>query len=82
MSHTITTFSSIQADKRSWQSMGEFLKESFGGKPFESGPPAAVSVVDVPYTDEDGTELQGYVALPSREWQRPLPAVVIIPYVR
>ena len=59
--------------------MREFLKECFGEKVYESSPPESITVEAVPYTDVDGAELQGYIALPLVGWQRPLPAVVILP---
>ena len=67
------------ADMRSWDSMREFLAECFGEKVYESSPPNTTMVEAVPYTDVDGTELQSYIALPDEGWQRPFPAVVILP---
>ena len=57
----------------------EFLKESFGELEYESNPPNMTNVEEVEYMDVDGTNLKSYVAMPSDEWQRPLPAVLIIP---
>jgi hypothetical protein len=62
--------------------MVTFLEEALGLEAFESLPPAMISVEPVVYTDDvDGTVLQSYVAMPSSIWQRPLPVVIIIPYV-
>jgi dienelactone hydrolase len=84
--HAFTVFDDERynewADMRSWESMKEFLAECFGEKAFESNPPTSVDVEAVNYTDVDGTELMSYIAMPSMNWQRPLPAVLIIPYVR
>lgn len=69
------------ADLRSWESMIEFLEESFGESTgFATEPPETVEVEEIPYVDEmDGKALQGYLARPNNEWQSPSPAVVIIP---
>lgn len=81
--HAFTVFDDDRynewADMRSWESMKEFLAECFGEKPFQSEPPAVTEVEAVNYTDVDGTELRGYLAMPSSDWQRPLPAVLVIP---
>lgn len=81
--HAFTNFDDERynewADLRSWESMTEFLKESFGELVYESSPPEMPMVEAVEYTDVDGKELKSYLAMPSDEWQRPLPAVVIIP---
>jgi dienelactone hydrolase len=66
-------------DMRSWESTHHFLQETFKEIEFTSNVPKAFQVEAVPYKDIDGTQLQGYVAMPSAEWKRPLPAVVIIP---
>jgi dienelactone hydrolase len=67
------------ADMRSWESTHHFLRETFKEIEFTSNKPEAFQVETVPYEDIDGTKLQGYLAMPSAEWRRPLPAVVIIP---
>ena len=66
--------------------MVTFLQEAFAQVPFEpTGPvvPNAINVEPVVYTDEvDGTLLQSYISLPNASvWERPLPVVMIIPYV-
>lgn len=81
--HAFTVFDDDRynkyVDMRSWDSMWTFLKECFGEMPFEAGPPEATNVTDVPYTDVDGTKLQGYLSMPSQDWQTPYSAVVILP---
>jgi len=81
--HAFTVFDDDRynewADMRSWDSMVVFLKEAFGEIVYESSPPNMTSVEAVNYTDVDGTELRSYIAMPGDEWQRPRPAVVIIP---
>ena len=81
--HAFTVFDDERynewADTRSWESMTEFLKESFGELEYESNPPNMTNVEEVEYMDVDGTNLKSYVAMPSDEWRRPLPAVLIIP---
>jgi dienelactone hydrolase len=67
------------ADMLSWESTHHFLREIFQEIEFTSNVPEAFQVEAVPYKDIDGTQLQGYLAMPSAEWKRPLPAVVIIP---
>lgn len=67
------------ADMRSWESMHHFLRETFKESEFTPNIPKTFEVQAVPYEDGDGTQLQGYLAMPSTEWTRPLPAVVIIP---
>lgn len=85
--HAFTVFDDERynewADRRSWESTRTFLENVFGIKPYETGsPPETVSVEAVPYTDVDGTRLQGYLAVPnSSSWIAPHPAVVILPYV-
>jgi dienelactone hydrolase len=66
-------------DMRSWESMHHFLQETFHEIEFTSSQPKEFQIQAVPYEDVDGTKLQGYLAMPSAEWRRPLPAVVIIP---
>lgn len=66
---------------RSWESMTTFLEESFGITSFVDNRPEGIAVSDVEYTGVDGTELKSYLATPSEDWARPLPAVVIVPYV-
>jgi dienelactone hydrolase len=47
---------------------------------YESAQPDQINVTTVDYVDEfDGKELQSFLAMPSAEWKRPLPAVVIFP---
>jgi dienelactone hydrolase len=67
------------ADKRSWESMGIFLNNTIGQVPFSSNQPDAATVEDVPYTDVDGTQLQGYLAMPGSGWKPPYTTVVILP---
>jgi len=67
------------ADLRSWQSAGHFILEAFGIIELTSAQPDEVDVTPVNYTGVDGKELMGYLAMPSAEWQRPLPAVVVFP---
>lgn len=59
--------------------MTKFLKEAFDEVPFASSEPASFEVSDVEYDDVDGTMLKSYLATPSDDWVRPLPAVVIVP---
>lgn len=66
------------ADMRSWESAYHFVQEAFGEISFESQPPAGINVAAVEYSDGEAS-LRGYLAMPSKEWMRPLPAVVIIP---
>jgi dienelactone hydrolase len=81
--HAFTVFSDKHydpwADMRSWESMHHFLRETFHEIEFTSNTPKEFQVQTVPYEDVDGTRMQGYLAMPSAEWTRPLPAVVIIP---
>jgi dienelactone hydrolase len=81
--HAFTVFSDDRynewADQRSWESMYHFLQETFGEIEFESQEPAADMTTPVPYTDVDGTELLGHLAIPSNGWVRPLPAVILLP---
>jgi dienelactone hydrolase len=81
--HAFTVFGDDRynewADMRSWESMRGFLEEALAKMPFESQQPDAVTVEDVPYTDIDGAELQGYLSLPGAEWESPYPTVVILP---
>jgi len=67
------------ADQRSWDSMAGFLKEAFGEEPFDGMEPEATNVTAVDYTDVDGAELRGYLALPSDDFDIPAPAVVLLP---
>jgi dienelactone hydrolase len=67
------------ADMHSWEDTHLFLLETFQEIEHASNIPKAFKVQAVPYEDVDGTKLQGYLAMPSAEWKRPLPAVVIIP---
>ena len=68
------------ADLRSWASAGHFFKEQFGVIDFVSSKPESFDVSPVDYSDDvDGTALRGYLALPDEKWERPLPAVVIMP---
>ena len=47
---------------------------------FSSAKPASINSIEVDYVDEtDGKELRGHLSLPSDEWVRPLPAVLILP---
>ena len=47
---------------------------------FESSKPETFDVAAVDYEDDvDGTALRGYLAVPGDKWERPLPAVVILP---
>lgn len=66
---------------RSWESAHEFVNEAFGITQFQSAQPDGIeSVMAVDYNDTDGTQLKGWLAMPdSMTWQRPLPAVVILP---
>jgi dienelactone hydrolase len=81
--HAFSVFSDDRynafADTRSSESMYDFLRETFDEIEFESNEPDEFRVLTVPYDDVDGTKLQGYLAMPSDEWKRPLPAVVIFP---
>lgn len=81
--HAFTVFDDERynewADMRSWNSMKEFLAEALGVTGFVSEQPDSVNVEDVNYTDVDGTELRGYLAKPSDEWQSPYTTVVILP---
>jgi dienelactone hydrolase len=67
------------ADMHSWEDTHLFLLETFAEIEHTSNIPKDFKVQAVPYEDVDGTKLQGYLAMPSAEWKRPLPAVVIIP---
>lgn len=77
--HAFTVFADDKynewADKRSWASMAGFLDEAIGQNAFVSERPNATTVDDVPYVDVDGAQLQGYLAMPSDEWQTPLTTV-------
>jgi dienelactone hydrolase len=65
---------------RSWESAGHFILEAFGITEFFSNEPVEANVTAVDYiSSSDGTSLRGHLAMPSGEWQRPLPAVVIFP---
>lgn len=65
---------------RSWDSAYDFILESFGLLEYTSVIPIEPNTLEVDYVDPmDGMELRGHLALPSAEWQRPLPAVVILP---
>jgi hypothetical protein len=81
--HAFSVFSDERynafVDMRSSESMYQFLQETFDEVDFASSEPAEIGVTSVPYEDVDGTMLQGYLAMPSDEWKRPLPAVVIFP---
>jgi dienelactone hydrolase len=46
---------------------------------FTSAQPSEIAVTAVNYTGDDGQALTGFLALPTEEWKRPLPAVVIFP---
>lgn len=81
--HGFTKFDSNayndRADKRSWNSMKGFLAEAFGTTPYEGNRPEISSTTPIGYTDIDGTELQGYLALPEgAETTDVLPAVIIV----
>ena len=68
------------ADMRTWDSMVHWLNEVFGFTVYESGEPEEFEVEAVNYTDIDGMELTGYLAVPNTtEWVFPAPAVVLIP---
>jgi hypothetical protein len=69
------------ADMRSWASAYEFLSEAFGITEDESAQPLdGISTVEVDYVDAmDGQALTGHLAMPAGKWERPLPAVVIMP---
>jgi dienelactone hydrolase len=81
--HAFSVFSDDRynafVDMRSTESMYEFLQETFDEIEFETREPDEIRVEAVPYEDVDGAKLQGYLAMPSAEWKRPLPAVVIFP---
>jgi len=68
---------------RSWYRAHSFLREVFFGEPAAVSEHPTVNgtrVVPVPYEDVDGTQLQGYVSLPSSDvWQTPDPIVIILP---
>jgi dienelactone hydrolase len=67
------------ADMRSWESAGHFILEAFGITEFASNEPSAENTTAVDYVSSvDGTPLRGHLAMPSGEWQRPLPAVVVL----
>lgn len=53
------------ADMRTWDSMVHWLREVFGYESYVSNEPDMASVEPVEYTDVDGTELQGYLAIPD-----------------
>ena len=68
------------ADTRSWEEMTSFFAEEFGEKVLMTNQPSGLSVEAVEYTDVDGHELTGYLAIPDEdEWSLPAAAVVIIP---
>ena len=68
------------ADKRTWDSMVHWLNEVFGFISYESMEPDAAMVEAVNYTDVDGHDLRGYLAIPDEtKWHLPAPAVVLIP---
>lgn len=68
------------ADLRSWESAHDFLLESFGIESFSSAQPSGTTTTPVDYVDPaDGAALRGHLAMPADKWQRPLPAVVILP---
>lgn len=67
------------ADLRSWESAYHFVNEAFGITAYEKTQPDAASVTPVNYTGVDGAALRGYLAMPADGWQRPLPAVIIVP---
>jgi dienelactone hydrolase len=81
--HAFTVFDDERynkwADMRSWDSMKEFLADAFGFISFKSEQPESANVVNVDYTDVDGTELRGYLAKPSDEWQPQYATVVLLP---
>jgi cephalosporin-C deacetylase-like acetyl esterase len=72
---------------RSWETAHKFVLEAFGIMEFEAfkfsafrdAESEATSVVAVDYNGTDGAQLRGYLAMPEGKWERPLPAVVIIP---
>jgi dienelactone hydrolase len=67
------------ADLRSWESAYQFVNEAFGIMAYEDVQPDVISVTPVNYTGVDGADLRGYLAMPEDGWQRPLPAVIIVP---
>jgi len=65
---------------RTWDSMVHWLEEVFGYESYTKDEPEDVSVEAVDYTDVDGAELRGYLAIPDEsKWSLPAPAVVLIP---
>lgn len=65
---------------RSWEAAYDFILESFGMLEYTSALPTPVKTLEVDYIDiTDNKELRGHLALPSDDWARPLPAVVILP---
>ena len=69
------------ADMRTWDSMVHWLSEVFGFSAYMSMEPEAAMVEAVNYTDIDGQELTGYLAVPNATmWNETMfPAVVLIP---
>jgi len=84
LEHSFTKFDSSAynawADNRSWVSMHGFMNESFGLIEYDGMEPNASNVVSVNYTDVDGTELRGYLALPEADkLVTPAPVVIVLP---
>lgn len=68
------------ADGRTWDSMVHWVREVFDFVDYESLEPDEASTQAVNYTDVDGAELTGYLAIPDEtKWSLPAPAVVLIP---
>ncbi|CAJ1965305.1 unnamed protein product [Cylindrotheca closterium] len=66
------------ADMRSWEAAGEFVLTAIGVDPPMSAQPDMITTTPVEYMD-NMTNLTGHLAMPSAEWMRPLPAVIILP---
>mmetsp|Transcript_4621 Transcript_4621/g.12985 ORF Transcript_4621/g.12985 Transcript_4621/m.12985 type:complete len:637 (-) Transcript_4621:514-2424(-) len=67
-------------DGRSWDNAKRFLEEAFGNMALEANVPATFAGEDIVYSDPvDGTQLNGFVSLPSSmEEGETFPAVVIV----
>ncbi|CAJ1970111.1 unnamed protein product [Cylindrotheca closterium] len=62
----------------SWEAAGEFVLTAIGVEPPMSAQPDMITTTPVEYMD-NMTNLTGHLAMPSAEWMRPLPAVIILP---
>jgi hypothetical protein len=68
---------------RTWDSMTNFVLSVFNETVYfaRTSRPEKANVEAVQYEDVDGTQLEGYLALPSSPNSSPVPCVVILPYV-